>query len=138
VSAVTNEQGEYRFPALPPGIYKLTVTLTGFSSYEEADLRVTAGGTTERNIQLPVGSVTENITVSGQSPVVDTRRAGIAQTQSREVVESVPLERRGNTDYMSRLPGATTSSYNSTNNASIMGSPINEISMTQDARSTTT
>ena len=132
VTVVTNEQGEYRLAALQPGIYKLAVVLTGFSTYEEPDLRVTSGGTTERNIALSLASVAETITVTGQSPVVDTRRAGIAQTQTLEAIEAVPLERRSATDYMSRLPGATTSSYNATNNAVIMGSPANEIAMTQD------
>jgi hypothetical protein len=132
VTVVSNGQGEYRFVGLTPGVYKLSIVLNGFSTYEEADLRVAAGGTTERNVGLVLATVAETITVSGQSPVVDTRRAGIAQTQSREVVETIPVERRGATDYMSRLPGATTSSYNSTNGASIMGSPANEITMTQD------
>src|SRR5262249_40239735 len=99
---------------------------------QETDLRVTAGGTVERNVTLGVGSLQETITVSGESPIVDTRRAGIANVQSVEVVESVPLERRAQTDYVSRLPGATGSSYNATNGGNIMGSANNEIAMTQD------
>ena len=130
VTAVTNEQGEYQLINLPPGVYKVTVGLAGFGTYEELDLRVTAGGTVERNVTLTVGAVAETITVSGESPIVDTRRAGIAQTQLVEVVESVPLERRALTDYVNRLPGATSSSYNATNGVNIMGSSNSEIAMT--------
>ena len=132
MTVVTTEQGEYRLVGLPPGVYKMTVVLNGFSTYEEADLRVTAGGTIERNITLPLASVAETITVSGESPVVDTRRTGIAATKTLEEIESVPLERRSNTDYASRLPGATASSYNATNGVTIMGSPTAEVTMTQD------
>src|SRR4030095_4207679 len=44
-TVVTNPQGEYRFPSLPPGTYQLTVTLTGFKTYIEQDLQVTVNGT---------------------------------------------------------------------------------------------
>ena len=132
LTAVTNEQGEYRFTELTPGIYKLVITLQGFSTYDEADLRVTAGGTIERNVTLPLATVAETVTVSGESPIVDTRRAGITQVQTVEQVEAVPLERRAQTDYASRLPGATASSYNATNGVNIMGSSNSEVAMTQD------
>jgi hypothetical protein len=131
-TVVSNDRGEYRLVELMPGVYKMTVSLAGFSTYEEADLRVTAGGTTERNLTLPLATVAETITVSGQAPVVDTRRTGIAATKTLEEIESVPLERRSNTDYASRLPGATASSYNATNGVTIMGSGTQEVTMTQD------
>src|SRR5687767_12628314 len=60
-TAVTNAQGEYRITALEPGVYELTVTLTGFTTYQERDLRVSVGVTTERNVTLTVGAVTESI-----------------------------------------------------------------------------
>jgi len=100
VTVVSNEQGEYRLVGLTPGIYKMSVVLNGFSTDEEGDLRVAAGGTTERNVGLVLATVAETITVSGQSPLVETRRAGIAQTQTREAIEAVPLERRSATDHM--------------------------------------
>ncbi len=129
---VTSAQGEYRFTELQPGIYGLTIELPGFSMYDEIDLRVTAGGTTERNISLPLASVAETITVTGESPVVDTRRSGITATRTVEEVERLPIERRATTDYAKNLPGATASSYNATNGISIMGSNTSGVTMTQD------
>ena len=55
----------------------LKATLTGFNTYQETDLRVAVGAAAERAVTLKLGAVTESITVSGQSPVVDTRKAGI-------------------------------------------------------------
>ena len=79
---VTNAQGEYRFTRLAPGTYELKVSLPGFGTYQETDLRVAVGGTTERAVTLKLGAVTETITVSGQSPVVDTRRSRESPTIS--------------------------------------------------------
>src|SRR5438045_3146695 len=56
-STVTNPQGEYRFTALPPGVYELSITLQGFRSYKETDLRSSAGGTIERDVSMKVASV---------------------------------------------------------------------------------
>ena len=132
VVAITNAQGEYRFTELVPGTYMLRMELPGFSLYEELDLRVISGGTTERNITLPLATVTETVTVSGQSPVVDTRRSGISATRTVEEVMSLPIERRATTDYAKNLPGATASSYNATNGISIMGDSTSGVTMTQD------
>src|SRR5689334_15390909 len=60
-SQVTNDRGEYRFTQLNAGTYDLTATLTGFTTYEEPDLRVGVGGTTERAIALKLATVAETV-----------------------------------------------------------------------------
>src|SRR5262245_62823676 len=107
-TAVSNAQGEYRFAGLEPGTYAIGVTLSGFSSYEEKDLRVTLGGTIERNISLKVAAVAETVTVSGQAPVVDPRQTGITQALTAEVVENIPHKRYGVQSFMAPMPGVTT------------------------------
>src|SRR5438094_8975381 len=64
----TNERGEYRFTRLPPGTYALKMERPGFATYVETDLRVLAGGTTERIVQVKVAAVSESVTVSGRAP----------------------------------------------------------------------
>src|SRR5437867_536338 len=64
----TDSNGGYRFAGLPPGIYKLTLTLEGFGTYSE-ELRVVTGTTVERNVALKLGAVAESITVTGESPM---------------------------------------------------------------------
>jgi hypothetical protein len=93
VTATTNGHGEYQLLDLPPGVYRITVTLSGFGSYTEEGLRVTAGGTVERNINLVVGALAESITVRDNSPVVDTRRTGITQVQTVEQIDVGKLQR---------------------------------------------
>ena len=59
---MTNERGQYRFTALPPGTYSMTAELAGFSTYKEEGIRVSVGGTVERNIAMSLGSVAETVT----------------------------------------------------------------------------
>src|SRR5687767_12630509 len=56
-TTVTDEQGRYRFSGLLPGTYALTLTLSGFATYEEGDLRLITGSTIERNPMLKVATV---------------------------------------------------------------------------------
>src|SRR5262249_46002163 len=69
LTQATNEQGEYRFTQLRPGTFSLEATLSGFNTYKEEGLIVAVGGTTERKIVLKLGSLSETITVSGESPM---------------------------------------------------------------------
>ena len=108
------------------------MTLAGFSSYEEKDLRVSVGGTTERNIALKVAAVAETITVSGQAPVVDPRQTGIAQALPAEVVETIPHKRYGVQSFMATMPGVTTSNYDRPFQVFVMGSNQNETSFLFD------
>jgi hypothetical protein len=129
---VTNAQGEYRFTRLPPGTYALKVSLTGFNTYQETDLRVAVGGTTERAVTLKLGAVTESITVSGESPVVDTRKSGITNNIAAEQLEASASERYGAQAYLAMLPGVTTGSYNRVFNVTVMGSNSNETTILTD------
>src|SRR5205814_4180701 len=67
----TADDGSYRFPAVPPGEYKIQYELTGFSTVAREGIRVGLGFTATVNAELRVASLTETVTVSGQSPVVD-------------------------------------------------------------------
>jgi hypothetical protein len=132
-TVVTNAQGEYRFTGLPPGVYELSVTMQGFRSYVEQDLRVSVGGTVERIVTLALGSVTEAVTVSGQAPVVDPRQAGLVKSLPAEAVEAIPHNRQGGVAaYMATLPGVTSGTYNAIGSVQVMGSATNETSYMSD------
>ena len=86
VTSVTDAHGTYRFSTLPPGVYEMEVWLPGFARYVEKDLWVTVGGTIERNVTLGLATLAEAITVSGATPVVDSRQTGVAGILGREAV----------------------------------------------------
>ena len=123
VAAVTNAQGEYRVTGLPPGTYTLAITLSGFSAYKEDGLRVTVGGTTERNVRLPLATVQENITVSSAAPLIDTRQTGIGAQLSADAVETLPNKRfTAAASFMTDMPGVTANNIEQAYSVNVMGS----------------
>src|SRR6185436_14240305 len=104
-TGVTDSTGLYRIPDLPPGTYKLTFTLPGFSTVSREGVEVTGAGVTTINADLRVGALTETITVTGESPVVDTQTSTRREmVLSREVLQAVPAS-RGYGNLLATVPG---------------------------------
>ena len=72
-SAVTDGEGQFKVVDLRPGVYAVTFTLAGFNTFRREGIELSAGFTATINADLRVGSLEETITVSGQSPIVDTQ-----------------------------------------------------------------
>src|SRR6185503_9709558 len=70
-SVVTDDQGNYKIVDLRPGVYTVTFTLPGFSTYKREGLELTTGFTAAVNGEMKVGSLEETVTVTGATPVVD-------------------------------------------------------------------
>ncbi len=109
-TAVTNEQGQYRFPALPPGTYKLRYELAGFSTIVREGITVNIGFTATVNIQLQLASLAETVTVTGASPVVDTQNTNVQTNFTLEMIKSLP-NARDIWALISVAPGTTMSSF---------------------------
>jgi hypothetical protein len=101
-TAVTDGEGTYRFPAIPPGDYKITYELAGFSTVVREGIRVGLGFTATVNIDLKVASLAESVTVSGQSPVVDITSTKTATNFDAKELASLPSAR----DFWSILAAA--------------------------------
>lgn len=85
--------GAYRFDRLPPGTYNLRFELSGFKVVEREGIRVSAAFTADVPVRLAVGQVAERVTVTGESPVVDTK-SNVQQTvMGQEILERVPTGR---------------------------------------------
>src|SRR5437867_1738578 len=70
-TVVTDGQGNYQIVALRPGTYSVTFTLPGFAVVKREGLVLTSGFTANVNAELRVGNVSETVTVTGVTPVVD-------------------------------------------------------------------
>ncbi|MEQ1870923.1 MAG: carboxypeptidase regulatory-like domain-containing protein [Vicinamibacterales bacterium] len=90
-SAVTDAEGQYRIEDLRPGSYTVTFTLAGFTSYKREGLELNIGVTLPVNGELRVGSVTETITVTGASPVVDVQNVRTQSVLTRQVLDTIPI-----------------------------------------------
>ena len=93
LTAVTNEEGIYRFPAVAPGEYKLEFALSGFRTLVREGIRVTLGLNAAVAVTLAVANLQETVTVSGESPVVDPSTTRLQTNYDRETLASLPNAR---------------------------------------------
>lgn len=93
LTAVTNEEGMYRFPSVPPGEYKVQFELPGFGTLVREGIRVTLGFNAAVNVKLAVASLQETVTVSGESPTIDTTATRIQTNYDQEKLASIPNAR---------------------------------------------
>jgi hypothetical protein len=93
LTAVTSETGTYQFPRLEIGTYSVKFELTGFKTVINQEVFVTVGFSAQINVQMGVSTVQETITVTGQSPIVDTKDTGTKQTFTNELLQSIPSAR---------------------------------------------
>src|SRR6266849_5342988 len=92
-AVVTNGQGQYTIVDLRPGVYSLSFTLPGFSTFTRDRIELPANFTATINAELKVGGLEESVTVSGQSPVVDVQSAARTTVLSRETLDTIPTGR---------------------------------------------
>src|SRR6266508_5069330 len=90
----TNEVGQYNFPAVPPGTYTLKVQLTGYKTYESKGLTVGTQQFITLDVTLELGRLEESVTVTGQSPLIDTSTASTGGVLDRAALESLPAPGR--------------------------------------------
>jgi hypothetical protein len=104
ITEVTGTDGAYRFVDLAIGIYSVKYELSGFQGVVREDVRLTAGFTARLDITLKVGALTETLTVSGQSPVIDTSSTTGTVSFTKETLENAPTS-RAFADVLSMAPG---------------------------------
>jgi hypothetical protein len=89
-TAVTDGSGQYRILSLPNGIYSVTFTLPGFGTVKRDGIEVLANFTATANADLTVGAVTETVTVTGESPVVDVQSAATIRALTDQNFKEIP------------------------------------------------
>jgi hypothetical protein len=112
-TAVTDGTGGYLITNLPPGPYRLEVTLQGFRTYVQTGLVLTVGATPTVNAALELGSLEETVTVDAAAPLVDVRSAGISSVVENKEILDLPLQGRQVTDLLV-LAGAAVQTATST------------------------
>jgi hypothetical protein len=89
----TTANGEFRFLSLPPATYRAAAEITGFTRVVREDIVVVVGRNVELDIALKLSAVEETITVSGESPIVDTRQMGTSTNFTQAELDRVPTSR---------------------------------------------
>ena len=91
-TATSGPSGGFRFANLPPGVYSVNFAIEGFTEVRQESVQVNTGSQVQLEITLKP-SLSEEFTVIGETPVVDTKKTGTSSTFSREYLEDVPSAR---------------------------------------------
>ena len=103
-STVTDTNGQYRITTLPPGTYTVRFTLTGFSAVSQEGIVLETGFTATISPDMRVGSVTETIVVTGETPVVDVESSRQLRVVDGEALKELPSG-RSPSQLLSMIPG---------------------------------
>jgi hypothetical protein len=91
--ATSSETGSFRFPQIPIGTYSVKFELPGFKTVVREGIVVGIGFTAQVNQQLAISTVQETITVSGESPIVDTKATTAKTTFDLDSLQNIPSAR---------------------------------------------
>jgi len=111
-TVTTGPAGNYSVPLLPPGLYTVYVTKSGFRSTTVPHAQVIVTETNALNIRLEVGQVSETVTVNEQVQQLQTEDSTLGRVTSGEQVQSLPLAMRNFTQIIGLNPGVSTEMAN--------------------------
>jgi hypothetical protein len=105
-TGVSGTDGYYRLVNLAPGTYTLTAELAGFQTYRREGILLRAGATFAVDIAMQLGAVSETITVSGETPMLEVSKPSNVLNIDGEFQRQMPLHARRNwTDFLELTPG---------------------------------
>ena len=105
VSTVTDATGTFRFPALAPGYYDVTASLSGFAPLKFERVEVLLGQVKRLAFVLEIAAIAEEVRVSASSPLVDTRQSARVFSLRQDTIDLLP-KGRDFTSLVSQAPGA--------------------------------
>ena len=127
---VTDVDGRYQVTALGAGAYTVTAALTGFKTAVAKSIRVAPGQPVTIPLTLEVGSLTETVTVTSSSELINTQTATVASTLNSDQLTRMPTPTRNALNAVTFLPGVNTPGTN--RDSTINGLPEGFLSITLD------
>ncbi|MCH7824717.1 MAG: TonB-dependent receptor [Acidobacteria bacterium] len=103
----TQNDGSFRAPLLPLGPYEITASIQGFSTLVREGVSVTVGSSPNIVMQLQVAAVQESLTVTAETPLIETTRPEAATKFSEQAIEGLPNNGRNFLNYMQLTPGVS-------------------------------
>lgn len=105
-TTVTNAEGLYSIPALNPGVYDIQAELPGFAPATKKALELITGSTLTADFSLRIGQIEENVTVTGQAPLVEATQSAVSNSIRQTEVAQLPMLNRSLAAMITLLPGA--------------------------------
>jgi len=106
-TAVTNNVGNYSFPALPPGVYNVKVEIQGFQPEIRSGVELQVQQVARLDFQLNVGSVTTAVEVTGGAPLLTTENATVGTVIDNQRIVDLPLNGRNFTALIALSPNVS-------------------------------
>jgi carboxypeptidase family protein len=107
-TAETSDAGVYRIPFLPVGTYLVTAELAGFKKVVSSAIQLEVNQTARVNLTLELGAVTDEVTVTGMSPVLQTESPTVGTVISGNTTVGLPLNGRNFQQLTLLIPGTIT------------------------------
>jgi hypothetical protein len=101
----SGNDGTFLVSALPPGPYRVNVTLDGFRSFRREGLRLEVGQNARVDVRLLLGALTEEVVVTASAPLVDTRSSSVGMVVDSRRMEELPLLNRSTLSLAQLSPG---------------------------------
>jgi len=106
-TVVTEGDGRFRLAALPPGRYELAAELAGFGPVNVPALTLNTGTEVTRNITMQVQGLSESVTVTGESPIVEVTKSDVSGVITQDQMQNLPLATRQPMDLALLMPGTS-------------------------------
>jgi len=106
-TVVTNEEGSYTIPFLPPGRYRTTAELAGFSPAARENVVLSVDQIARFDFELAVEGVAESVEVGGRAPLMQRETSSLGQVIDNKTIVTLPLNGRNYTQLAVLMPGAT-------------------------------
>jgi Carboxypeptidase regulatory-like domain/TonB-dependent Receptor Plug Domain len=132
LETVTNSSGAFSVPALDPGTYTVTVSLTGFKTAVLNDVRIVTATQASIKAVLEIGALNETVEVSSRAELVHSQTPTVSSTLVAQQLNEVPLSSRNALYAVNMLPGIQYGAGGGPRQASINGLPNNTINITVD------
>ncbi len=136
-TSVSDENGKYRFPALPGGTYTITFTLEGFKQVVRKGVVLSVGQTLKIDGVMQAGAIQEEVLVEGASPLVDVRKSSIATNMTKETISKLP-KGRNFTGVITTQAGVNYEAGETASGISFDGASASENTFFVDGMNTTT
>jgi hypothetical protein len=107
LNSQSNDSGDYVFPVVDPGDYKVTVVMIGFTTQAQNNIRLAANQNVNASFVLQTGEVNTIVNIEAGTTMVDTRESQLGETIDQKRIQDLPLVGRSAYDLVQLVPGIT-------------------------------
>src|SRR5262245_46714431 len=106
-SIISNDRGRFVAIALTPGRYTIKAELGGFQTQTRSGVTINVGQAVTINFTMPVGQLTDQVVVTGETPLIEPTQTQIGTNMSQADIENLPMQGREQFALMQLVPGLT-------------------------------